>query len=537
VVEKILEPEEDLPADWPVSGTTGYDFLNRVGGLFVDPAGEKPMTDLYSDITCEMTDFKEIVRLKKHRVLAESFISEINRLTAQLMDIRTRHRRYRDLTRVDLSQALQEVIACFPVYRTYICAVPEEVAQEDVETVEAAVATARSKRRTLDELVWEFFKDLLLLRLDGRTEADFVMRFQQLTGPAMAKGVEDTAFYCFNRLISLNEVGGDPSRFGVSIKAFHRFCRYLQTHWPQTMLTTATHDTKRGEDTRLRIHLLSEIPEKWSDKVQRWFGMNAAFHRDGFPDPNTEYFLYQTLVGAWPISLKRLQTYMEKAVREAKVHTSWTQPNERYESILKRFVKEILVFPEFIDDLTAFIDPLIEPARISSLSQSLIRLTAPGIPDIYQGTELWDLSLVDPDNRRPVDYVSRQKLLEELEGLAAKAVMSRLDEGLPKLFTIQTTLSVRHRYPEVFGPESTYRPLSVEGIRSNHAVAFIRKERIATVAPCRLLGLDGGWGDTTFELPEGAWYNVFTQERLEGGKVAAAVLLAQFPIGLFVKEG
>jgi len=452
------------------------------------------------------------------------------------MDIRFRHRRYRDLVRRQLRDALKEVIACFPVYRTYICAEQGEIDGEDVRTVEAAVTKSSKIRKDLDTGVWEFFKDLLLLRLEGPTESDFVMRFQQFSGPAMAKGMEDTAFYCFNRLISLNEVGGDPARFGESIHTFHRYCSYLQTHWPQTMLTTATHDTKRGEDTRLRIHLLSEIPNKWAETVRRWFRMNTGFRKDGLPDPNTEYFLYQTLVGAWPVSLQRLQPYMEKAVREAKVHTSWTRPEERYEAILKRFIENILMHREFIEDLEAFLDPLIAPARISSISQSLIRLTAPGVPDLYQGTELWDLSLVDPDNRRPVDYDARQRLLEELNGLTVEQIWSRLDEGLPKLFAIQKALSVRQRYPAVFGPQSTYRPLMAEGGKSGHAVAFIRKECIATIAPCRLLELNGDWCDTSVELPEGAWCNAFTQERYQGGKLPLESLLTRFPVALLVDE-
>jgi len=536
LVEKILEPGERLRKDWPVSGTTGYDFLNRVGGMFIDADGEQAMTDVYRDITGQAADFEEVVRLKKLQVMADSFDSEITRLTCRLVDLRSRHRQYRDLVRGPLRDALKEIIACFPVYRTYICAEPGQIAEEDRRTVEAAVEKARTRRTDLEDIVWEFFTDLLLLRLSDPGASDFVMRLQQFTGQVMAKGLEDTAFYCFNRLISLNEVGGDPGQFGASVDAFHRFCGFLQAHWPQTMLATATHDTKRGEDTRLRIHMLSEIPDQWSEAVRRWFRINAGFRHNGLPDPNTEYFLYQTIVGAWPVSLQRLQPYMEKAVREAKVHTSWTRPDERYEAILKRFVENILTYREFIDDLEAFLDPLLEPARISSISQSLIRLTAPGIPDLYQGTELWDLSLVDPDNRRPVDFDARQRLLEELDGLTVEKIWSRLDQGLPKLFTIQKVLSVRQRYPAVFGPQGTYRPLRVEGGKSDHAVAFIRKERIATIAPCRVFGLNGDWSDTIADLPEGAWRNAFTHERYPGGKLPLARLLARFPVALLVNE-
>lgn len=535
VVEKILEPGEHLPKSWPVSGTTGYDFLNMVGGLFVDPSAEKAFTELYRQITGEASDYQEIVREKKHQVLSESFASELSSLTELLVDIRFRYRRYRDLMRKELYLALKEIAASFPVYRTYIRADNGETNDEDTRILKDALREAQARIPGIDPEVWKFFDDLFCLRLKGTMESDGVMRFQQLTGPAMAKGAEDTAFYCFNRLISLNEVGGYPARFGVSPAAFHDFCQRIQTHWPQTMLTTSTHDTKRGEDTRLRISLLSEIPQQWSRAVRRWFEMNAAFRKDGAPDPNTEYLLYQTLVGSWPIDERRLSSYMIKAVREAKTRTSWSRPNDRYEKSLDRFVRKVLSHRKFTQDLNAFLTPLADPARVSSLSQTLIKSTAPGIPDFYQGSELWDLTLVDPDNRRPTDFELRRRLMAELKHLPTEKICSRFEEGMPKLFVIWKALSLRREHPELFGPAGAYTPLYAEGEKADHIVAFLRGGRVATVAPRFPVKLGGDWKDTVMELSGGQWTNVLTGERLSGGRHYISDLLKEFPVGLFRK--
>ena len=361
------------------------------------------------------------------------------------------------------------------------------------------------------------------------------MRFQQVTSPVMAKGVEDTAFYCFNRLVSLNEVGGDPGHFGSSPEEFHKACAEKLADWPRSMLASSTHDTKRSEDVRARLNLLSEIPDRWSDAVWRWAELNEPYRRDGLPDRNIEYLLYQTLVGAWPIETERVVAYMEKASREAKTHTSWNQPNSVYESALRAFVEGILRDPRFKSDLESFVKPLIEPGRVNSLAQTLIKLTAPGIPDFYQASELWDLSLVDPDNRRPVDYNLRRRLLSELDGLTPEQVWSRIDEGVPKLWLIRQTLKLR-REKQFFMPQDAYRPLVCRGKRSVHVVAFARGDSAITIAPRLILKTGGRWADTTVELPPGQWRHEFTGETFDGGVIRVASVLKRFPVALVSRE-
>ena len=409
------------------------------------------------------------------------------------------------------------------------------MSEDDIRTITEAVESAKKTRPDLDKDLFDFFRDILLLRVRGELETELVMRFQQLTGPVMAKGVEDTAFYCFNRLVSLNEVGGDPGRFGLSPDDFHKACAETQAEWPRSMLASSTHDTKRSEDVRARLHLLSEIPDRWREAVQRWTMLNKRYRRDGLPDRNAEYLLYQTLVGAWPIETERAIAYMEKASREAKVHTSWTHPNPDYDDALRQFIEGILNDQEFKADLETFVKPLIEPGRVNSLAQTLIKLTAPGVPDFYQGTELWDLSLVDPDNRRPVDYALRRRLLSELEGMRVEEIWSRIDEGLPKLWIISQTLKLR-RSRKLLGPESSYRPLVARGEKSAHVVAFARGERAITVVPRLVIKLGGTWADTVLELPEGRWYNAFTNETLSGDEIAVAKLLHRFPVALLCQE-
>ena len=381
------------------------------------------------------------------------------------MEICERNRRHRDYTRHDLHEGLRELIACFPVYRTYVRAETGEVSEADVRTISETIEKAKVNRTDLDGDLFDFFRDILLLRVRGELESELVMRFQQLTGSVMAKGVEDTAFYCFNRLVSLNEVGGDPGRFGLSQDEFHAACAETQVEWPRSMLASSTHDTKRSEDVRARLNLLSEIPDRWSKAVRRWAALAEPYRRDGFPDRNIEYLLYQTLVGAWPIEAERLIAYMEKAAREAKTHTSWTKPNPAYESALRAFVEGILNNRDFMAELESFTKPLVEPGRINSLAQTLLKLTAPGIPDFYQGTELWNLSLVDPDNRRPVDYALRRRLLAELEGMTPEKIWRRIDDGLPKLWVIRQTLKLR-RERRLFAPEDDYHPLACRGTKS-----------------------------------------------------------------------
>jgi (1->4)-alpha-D-glucan 1-alpha-D-glucosylmutase len=501
----------------------------------VDPAGEGPLTKFYAEFTDEPTDFAIVVREKKGMAMRDLLGSDVNRLTALFGQICERHRRHRDYTRHELHHVLREVISSLPVYRTYVRAKVGQVSEDDSRTITEAVESAKKTRLDLDKDLFDFFRDILLLRVRGELETELVMRFQQLTGPVMAKGVEDTAFYCFNRLVALNEVGGDPGRFGFSPDDFHKACAETQAEWPRSMLASSTHDTKRSEDVRARLHLLSEIPDRWREAVQRWTMLNKRYRRDGLPDRNAEYLLYQTLVGAWPIATERMIAYMEKASREAKVHTSWTQPNPDYDGALQQFIEGILDDREFKADLETFVKPLIEPGRVNSLAQTLIKLTAPGVPDFYQGTELWDLSLVDPDNRRPVDYALRRRLLSELDGMTAEEIWSRIDEGLPKLWIIRQTLKLR-RSRKLLEPESSYRPLVARGEKSAHVVAYTRGERIATVLPRLVIKLGAKWGDTTLELPEGRWRNAFTNETLNGGEIALAKLLKRFPVGLLCQE-
>jgi (1->4)-alpha-D-glucan 1-alpha-D-glucosylmutase len=302
------------------------------------------------------------------------------------------------------------------------------------------------------------------------------------------------------------------------------------------MLATSTHDTKRSEDLRVRIHLLSEIPERWGEAVRRWAALNERHRRGGWPDRNTEYLLYQTLVGAWPLGVERAIAYMEKAIREAKVHTSWTEMNQEYEEALQAFAAAVLADREFTADLEAFVAPLVEPGRVNSLAQTLLKCTAPGVPDFYQGTELWELSLVDPDNRRPVDYGLRRQRLVALEGATPEEIWARLDEGLPKLWVIRQALALRRRQPELFGPQGDYQPLLAQGARAEHVVAFTRGGRAVTIVPRLVLGLHDDWADTVIELPTGWWRNQLTGDEVRGGVVRLAELLARFPVSLLVRK-
>jgi len=537
VVEKILEPGETLASEWPVAGTTGYDFLNLVGGLFVDPRSERLLTDFYEEFTGQSADYRDVVHEKKLLVLERLFSSELSHLTDLLEDSRRRHPGSAAFLREDARRALAEVIACFPVYRTYVRPDTGSVGARDQALVREALTTAMHRQLDVSPGAWRLIEDLLLLKHTGQAESEFVQRFQQLTGPVMAKGAEDTAFYCFNRLVCLNEVGGNPGEFGTSPDAFHAFCLRIQSDWPQTMLASATHDTKRGEDTRLRISLLSEVPERWVDAVRRWSRMNARFHRNGVPDANTEYFLYQTLAGAWPIGCDRLVPAMLKAAKEAKVHTSWTDPDPVFEEALRAFVVEVVGHADFTKDLSAFLEPLAWPAVVASLSQTLIKCTAPGVPDIYQGAELWDCNLVDPDNRRPVDFELRRRLLSQIRSLPVAEILNRHADGLPKLFLLQRVLSTRRRFAEAFGFKGDYRPLAAEGERSGHLVAFMRGGQVVTLAPRWIVGLDGDWRKTVIELPAGTWKNVFSGERLSGGTQELVRIFAQFPVALLVCEG
>lgn len=531
VVEKILMPEESLPA-WPVAGTTGYDFLNAVGGLFVDPAGEERLTRFYIDFNESSTTYPELLVEKKRLVVRELLAAEVDRLTGILVRICGSHWQIRDFTTPELRQALIEVVAGFPVYRLYARAESDQLSPADTRHVRAAVALARKQCPELDPALFNLLQDLLLLRWRGEAEMEFVLRFQQLTGSTMAKGAEDTAFYCYNRFVALNEVGGDPGRFGVSVESFHDRCAAAQRQHPGSLLATTTHDTKRGEDVRARLYLLSEIPERWRQAVLRWSRMNARHSRQGWSDRNMEYLFYQTAVGAWPLDIPRALAYVEKAGCEAKVYTSWTQRNTEYEAAVRSFVHAALSDAEFAGDLEQFVAGLLDAGWVTSLGQTLLKLTAPGVPDCYQGTELWDLNLVDPDNRRAVDFGVRTKLLEALDRASSEMIWQRRAEGLPKLWLIRQALALRRRRPELFGAEGEYAPLTARGAKAKHVVAFIRGRGAATIVPRLVLGLGGDWSDTVIELLDGQWQNELTGEQVAGGRVLVADLLKRFPVAL-----
>jgi (1->4)-alpha-D-glucan 1-alpha-D-glucosylmutase len=506
VVEKILEPGEALPDSWPVDGTTGYDFLNRLGGLFVDPTGEEPLTRAYAEFTGDDASYEDVVHEAEHLVLDQVLAADIRRLTHLFVQVCETQRRYRDFTRHELHAVLAETVACFPVYRTYVVPGRPVVPQDD-KTIADALAEAQRRRGDLDPELFELLGRVLRGELTGPA-AELCLRFQQTTGPVMAKGVEDTTFYRYNRLVALNEVGGDPGVFGTSVEHFHEAMRDAAERWPHAMLASSTHDTKRSEDVRARIALLSEIPGELAAAARRWAGMHEP------PDRNLAWMVFQTLVGAHPLPLDRLVAYVEKATKEAKQHTSWTDPDPAYDEAVRSWLEDLLADPAFAADLDAFVAPLLDAGWTNALAAQLVKLTAPGVPDIYQGTELWDLSLVDPDNRRPVDYEVRRRLLAELDGMTAAEAWARRAEGVPKLWVTRRALQAR--------AGGSYRPLAVRGAAADHVVAFTRDERVSVVVP-RLpltLAATGGWRDTVVELPAGA--------------VPVGELLADLPVALVV---
>ncbi len=536
VVEKILEHDEVLPADWQVDGTTGYDFAAAVSPLFVDPAGEVPLSELYESFVGEPRVYAAMVHHNKHLVMSEVLAADVNRLANLLVWVCDRHRRQRDHTRQDLSRAVRELLACLDVYRTYSRPGGTEPSADDVAQVHAAVGRARRRRGDVDPDLFAFIAHILLMRTPGPQEDDFALRFQQLSGAVMAKGVEDTTFYQYNRLVSLNEVGGDPGRFGLPPAHFHAANARMATDWPATMLATSTHDTKRSEDVRARINLLSEIPAEWAAAVGRWSAMNGRHKRGDRPDRNAEYLLYQVLAGAHPLDVDRAKKFMEKASREAKEHTSWIEPVPEYDEAMAAFVEGVVGDAGFQADLAAFVEPLVPAGRVTSLAQQLLKLTSPGMPDIYQGTELWDLSLVDPDNRRPVDYALRRRLLEAAKTATAADVLAGLaaagDEGTAKLWLTRRALDVRRRY---LAAPVGYRPLDAAGERAANVVAYLRGDDVAVVVPRLVLGLRDGWGGTTVELPPGRWADELSGTTVDGGPVALAGLLDGFPMALLVR--
>jgi len=546
VGEKILEPGEFLRESWPIQGTTGYDFLNVAVGVLVAPEGMAELTSVYGDFTDQITDFHSIAHEKKISVTQEGLGSDVNRLTSLFVEICEANRDRRDYTRAEVRRAIREVAACFAIYRTYVVPEREEITDEDREHITLATECAKQRRQDIDGGLFDFMRDVLTMAVKGKQESEFLLRFQQFTGPVMAKGVEDTAFYCYDRLTGMNEVGSDPGRNGLSVAEFHAYCAKMQETHPSTMTTLSTHDTKRSDDVRARLAVLSEIPGKFNSAVQRWSRMNGPFRTGkrgtpAMPDRNTEYLYYQTLIGAWPLPMDRAQTYMLKAVREAKQQTSWVANNKEFEEALRMFIELTLNYAPFLRELNQFVARVQDGGRVNSLVQTLLKYTAPGVPDLYQGTELWDLSLVDPDNRRPVDYALRKRLLCELKHMTeenvAAQVMLRADEGLPKMWTIHKALELRRERPDCFCAEAEYTPLDVDGAKHDHVIAYLRGEDVVTVVPRLTVMLDGAWKDTIVVLPRGRWRNRLTGGVVAGGVITMKLLLKDFPVALLVREG
>jgi (1->4)-alpha-D-glucan 1-alpha-D-glucosylmutase len=539
VAEKILEPGEFLPQSWPIDGTSGYDFLNAVGGVLLRPEGMVELDKIYADFAGGTASYAEIVHEKKINVAQESLASDVTRLTSLFVEICERNRNQRDYTTTEIRRALREVAACFRVYRTYVAPERNEMTEDDRTAIAQATECAKTTRTDIDGGLFDFMRYVLTLQVTGRHETEFVMRFQQFTGPVMAKGVEDTAFYCYNRLAGVNEVGNDPARDGVSVEEFHGYCAAMQETHPLTMTTLSTHDSKRSDDVRARLAVLSEVTSRFGLALRQWSRLNAELRgkqSDGSPivDRNTEYLFYQTAIGAWPIDADRLNAYMLKAAREAKQRTSWVANNKEFENALNRFVIGALDNAAFVERLEQFVESIRLPGRINSLAQTLLKHTAPGVPDLYQGAELWDLSLVDPDNRRPVDYKLRSRLLREMQTMSAAQVMGRMDEGLPKLWTIYHALHLRRRHPEWFGAESAYLPLEAVGTKRAHVIAYMRGENVITIVPRLSVTLRARWGDTAVMLPEGEWRNLLSGQTVQGGKVAVEALLRDFPTALLI---
>jgi (1->4)-alpha-D-glucan 1-alpha-D-glucosylmutase len=532
VVEKILGHGEDLPITWETAGTTGYDALLDVTQLYVDPDGEGPFTNLYVQLTGEPGDIATVIIDAKRNVLSDLLAAEVERLHEALVAACRAQFPGRDLTYLGLREALVEVLVGMPVYRAYL--EDDAVAPEAREVLERAADHARA---TLHRRLHEVDTIIELLLSPPRTPAaaEFRRRFGQTTGPVTAKGVEDTAFYRYHRFAALNEVGGEPGLFGAPLADFHDAMVRRQRDWPTAMTTLSTHDTKRSEDVRARLFVLSELPREWGDAVTGWFAHNDKYRSPAGPDRNLEYLLYQTIVGAWPISTERAIAYAEKASREAKQHTSWTDPVPAYDDAVRDFLTGVLADEQFVAEVTALVDVVRPLGWATALSQKLVQLTMPGAPDVYQGTESWDLSLVDPDNRRAVDYAARSSALLSVDGVAGAPVIDA--SGDSKVLVTARTLRVRRDHPDWFGAAGVYEPLPIDGPAAKHLVAFARGGSAVTLAPRLVAGVARiGWGETVVHLPAGLWRNVFTGALEGGGERRVAELLAAFPLALLIVE-
>jgi (1->4)-alpha-D-glucan 1-alpha-D-glucosylmutase len=583
VAEKITASFERLPVDWPLHGETGYHFANVLTRLLIDAATKGRMDRTYRAFIGEPRHWPEVAHECQLRVLRKSLASELNTASNLLARIAHGERLTRDFTLASLWRALAEVIACFPVYRTYVT---DSVSESDRRYIDWAIAAARRSGSAVEQPVFDFVRGALLLELPAQSESArrrmrrFAMKFQQITAPTTAKGVEDTALYRFNRLVALNEVGGEPDVYGSTVSAFHSDAQYRAKNWPHEMLGTSTHDTKRSEDVRARISVLSEMAAAWRQAVNRWRRINRTRRREvggmPAPSPDDEYLLYQTLVGTWPLTepddaaldayRQRIEAYMLKAAREAKARTSWDNANTEYEEALSQFVASVLERRDgnlFLADFCAFNGRIVGFGLLNGLSQTLLKLTAPGVPDIYQGNETWQFSLVDPDNRRAVDYAAQRRLLEamptgEPQAAFARALADDLTDPRCKLFLHVRSLQLRARDPELF-ERGEYLPLKVTGRGTPHLCAFARRleGRLAVVMAPRLYlklmaagSAAGGprpplgaevWADTAVQLPFGLeaplrgvldGAEVAPTEGHEQPEISAAAALQAFPVAL-----
>jgi len=535
VVEKILSGNETLRKDWPVHGTTGYEFGKLLVGLLVDGSAEQAITKTFQRFIGHSMHFGHLVYAKKRLVMRLSLANDVNVLGDMLDRLSEQNRWFRDFTLDALARAVRETIACFPVYRTYVTP-GQPVSDEDRAVIERAVTAAKRRNPALEESVFNFLRDILLFRFPENLEeearqahAHFVLKFQQSTGPIMAKGLEDTAFYIYNRLAALNEVGGEPQHFGVTVEDFHQRNLERQRDWPATLLATSTHDTKRSEDVRARMAAISEVPQLWRSNLQRWRVLNRRAKRilddAAAPDANEEYLFYQTLLGTWPMDengqaekaagpeyVSRLQAYMAKALKEAKINTSWIQPNEQWDAAMNEFVARALEPSpknKFVPSFLPVAEEIARLGAINSLTQVALKLTVPGVPDIYQGNEISDFSLVDPDNRRAVDYQRRRQMLESLSGTSPEELLRQWPDGRIKLLLTQRLLRFRRENAALFR-YGAYLPLAVTGTLADCCVAFAREHEgkwIVVVVP-RLSSRVGfppigeKWKETAVELPE-----------------------------------
>jgi (1->4)-alpha-D-glucan 1-alpha-D-glucosylmutase len=556
VAEKILSDDERLPENWTVQGTTGYDFLNYLNGIFVQKENEPAFTQIYHEFIGTADSFETIVFRSKQQVLRQMFVSEIRSLTHQLKEISSRSRFGADLVEADLRAAIIDFIAGFPVYRNYVADRQQTVSVVESAYIEQALRAAKDKTQLQDKRSLDFLARILSLECfpdfgeNLRAEArEFAIRFQQLSGPATAKGLEDTAFYRYTRFTSLNEVGGNPGTFGIGVEEFHEYNRHKSEKWPHSLLATATHDTKRGEDVRARLNVLSEMPAEWEQAVRRWGELNADHKPNGAPNKNDEYLLYQTLVGTWTSEsdvsayTKRIQEYMLKSIREAKTATSWTDPDKAYENGVSEFIGQTLGMKQFVTELARFCEPVAFFGMFNSLAQVVLKICSPGVPDFYQGTELWDLSLVDPDNRRPVDFIAREDLLERIRNSSPSQLLENWEDGAVKLFTTISALRARQQYREIF--EGSYDPVLLSGEKKQHLIAFARTAESGTIlvaVPRFLRTLTGGalsyptpqlWGGTALAFTgQKRFRNLLTNE--EHDSLHAANLFRTFPAALLL---